>query len=300
MPLLVHSAGTQSLLVDLGRPGWRSLGVPLGGAADRTAFALGNALVGNESKAVALEFALAGPTLEATAEHGCVIFGAGFQAHINDRLQPVGKTFTLRLGQVLTIGTTETGLRGYLCVAGGFDVPEVLGSRSGLEPIRGGQQLDCRPSALLSRFWRPDDSPPDEPRLLRVLPGTHIEQFDKARWIGQEYTVAPDSNRMGLRLQGEPLTRPEGELVSAPVTPGTVQVTNDGQTIVLGVDAQTIGGYPRLAHVIAADVDKLAQLRPGERIRFEFITVEQAATLFRAKQVWLKRTALRLRSSLLR
>jgi antagonist of KipI len=300
MALIVHAAGTQSLLVDFGRPGWRGLGVPLGGAADRTGLAIANALVGNEADAVGLEFALAGPTLESTAEHAGVVYGAGFHVHIDDRPQPLGKTFTLRPGQVLTIGATEIGLRGYLAIASGFDAPVVLGSRSSLFPAARGDELRCSTCKMLSRFWQPDDRPTDDRHLLHVVEGTHTGQFDRQRWVSQTFIVSPDSNRMGLRLQSDALPRPTQELLSAPVTPGTVQVTNDGQTIVLGVDAQTIGGYPRIAHVISADLDKLGQLRPGAKVRFHWVDLDTATRLFHEKSEWLRRTTLRLRSSLLR
>src|SRR5207253_161363 len=110
----------------------------------------------------------------------------------------------------------------------------------------------------------------------------------------QEFTISSDSNRMGLRLQGEPLTLPDRELVSEPVAPGAVQVTRDGQCIVLGVDGQTIGGYPKIAHVIDADLDRLGQVRPGDHVRF--VRVEQAAAvaLFREQQGRLRQWMLRL------
>ena len=105
----------------------------------------------------------------------------------------------------------------------------------------------------------------DGPVTLRALPGPQADWFDLPEFFGPSFTVNPASNRMGLRLQGEPLQRKPGELVSEPVGPGAVQVVNDGQCIVLGVDGQTIGGYPKVAHVIAADLDRLGQLRPGKK-----------------------------------
>jgi antagonist of KipI len=298
MSFLVHSPGTQSWLVDFGRPRWRSLGVPVGGAADRTSLALGNALLGNAPDVAALEFALAGPTLEATAEHGCVVLGAPFQVHLDERPQPIGTTFTIRPGQVLTISTTASGLRGYLCVVGGFESREILGSRSALEPVKAGHELVCSPSRIRRRFWKPDDVPAREPNLLHVLEGTHASNFAKDQWVSQEYAVGPDSNRMGLRLESQPLEPPNAELLSAPVCPGTIQVTNDGQTIVLGVDAQTIGGYPRLAHVISADLDKLGQLTAGDKVRFEWVDLLTAQRRRREHETWLHDAVLRLQSSL--
>ena len=146
MSLRVAAPGLLSLLVDGGRTNWRSLGVPLGGAADRAAFALGNALVGNAPDALALEITLAGPTLEAIHPTACVVFGAAFALAVNGEARTAGTTFTLHPGDVLTIGGTATGVRGYVCVAGGFDAPTILGSRSALDPIRKGDVLTCESS----------------------------------------------------------------------------------------------------------------------------------------------------------
>src|SRR5207237_7441094 len=123
-----------------------------------------------------------------------------------------------------------------------------------------------------------------EPRRLRYLPGAQASWFAEDALAGKSFLVSPASNRMGLRLQGEPLAGTGREMVSEPVCPGTVQVTRDGQCIVLGVDGQTIGGYPKIAQVIQADLDRLAQLRPGSPVRFEGVTQEEARTLFFAKE----------------
>ena len=136
MSLRVRDTGLLSLLVDRGRSRTRHLGVPLGGAADRAALALGNALVGNEPGAVALEVTLSGPMVEALHSTACVVFGATFLSTINNQPIAPGTTFTLRSGDVLRVGGAVVGARGYLCVAGGFAAPEVLGSRSALEPVR--------------------------------------------------------------------------------------------------------------------------------------------------------------------
>jgi antagonist of KipI len=298
MALRVHSPGTYSLLVDRGRPACRALGVPVGGAADRAAFALANALVGNPPEAAALEITLAGPTLEATARHGAVVWGAAFGLYLNDRPWPVGHTFTLRPGDVLTVTTAAQGLRAYLAVRGGFAAPAVLGSRSAFAPLKAGTELACPPSTLPVRYANLTP-PPDEPGTLRVLPGSHRDLFPgAAAFTAEPYRVGPRSDRMGLRLVGPALSRPAGELLSAPVCPGTVQVTNDGLPLVLGVDAQTIGGYPRLAHVIAADLDRLAQLAPGAELRFRWADAAEARRRWDERQTWLRGWLLRLRASL--
>src|SRR4051812_26159957 len=156
MSLLVVSPGLQSLVVDFGRPASRSLGVPVGGAADRVALALGNALVGNSPMTPALEIALRGPTLRADSDTAAVVFGAPFDLQSPHPNLLAGKTFTLRAGDVLRILGTPRGLRAYLCVPGGFAAPVILGSRSTLEPLRAGDELRCSPSALPARHLAAD------------------------------------------------------------------------------------------------------------------------------------------------
>jgi biotin-dependent carboxylase-like uncharacterized protein len=295
MSLRVLDPGLLSLLVDAGRPRWRSLGVPLGGASDRAALALGNALVGNAPDALALEVTLRGPTLEALDPAACVVFGAAFTLTANGRPVPAGTTFTLNRGDVLKVGGTAIGVRGYLCVAGGFDAPEVLGSRSGLEPVRGGDVLACRPSRTAPRAL--PFAALDPPPALRVLDGPQRDWFAGDTFFEQAYAVSPASNRMGVRLAGEPLTRTPGELASEAVAPGAVQVTNDGLPVVLGVDGQTIGGYPKVAHVVRADLDALAQLRPGGAVRFARVTPDEAEAAARTRAATLDYWLTKLRTA---
>jgi 5-oxoprolinase (ATP-hydrolysing) subunit C len=296
MSLTVLDPGLASRIVDLGRPRTRSLGVPVGGAADRRSFMLGNALIGNPPDAAALEFALKGPRLRADADAGCVLFGAPFDAFRGDERIEVGRSFTLRAGEELRIGGTSRGARAYLCVCGGFDVPTILASRSAFEPLRRDEVLACNASAIHRRSC--PEAHLSHSGIIAVLPSLQAPWFDKAEFYEQTYTVTPASNRMGLRLHGKPLTMPKREMISEPVCPGAVQVTNDGQCIILGVDGQTIGGYPKIAQVIQADLDILGQLRPGQEIRFTQISMDEAVTRDRAAQAELRHWTLRLQLSL--
>lgn len=294
MSLAVLQPGWASRVVDSGRPGARHLGVPVGGAADRTALALGNALVGNGPDAAALEVCLSGPHLRANADIACVVYGAPFTL---TGPWTVGKTFTLRTGDELQVGGTPQGMRAYLCVRGGLQTPVVLGSRSGLTALQRGEILPCPRATTPARFVphiRPRFA---DPQTLCVLPGLQATWFRDEEFYRQEFTVTSASDRMGLRLQGEPLTMPREELVSEPVAPGAVQVTRDGQCIVLGVDGQTIGGYPKIAHVIDADRDWLGQLRPGQRVRFVRVTMAEAVTRWREERERLRRWVMRLRAA---
>ena len=266
MTLRVLEPGLCTLVVDFGRPGYRSLGVPVGGAADRASLALGNALVGNSPAAAALEICLDGPTLQAEAPLACVVYGARFlvtritaasQEKPGFRDIAPGRTFTLAAGDQLHIGGTTAGMRAYVCVQGGLQVPKVLESSSGLEPVRAGTSLTCRPGKIHSRFLpafvpgtsplfpaatergrgegdrrslagdlcAPFALPPPVTWPLRVIDGLQMSWFEETEFFGQEMTVTSASNRMGLRLQGRPLTWPGRELLSEPVCPGAVQVT---------------------------------------------------------------------------
>jgi len=286
--------GLHTMVVDQGRPDFRRLGVPMGGAADRFSLALGNSLVGNQLDAAALEITLAGPTVEAQDDLACVIFGSPFSLSSNRQELVVGKTFALEAGERLQIGGTPIGARGYLCVRGGFQTQLVLGSRSGLTPLPPGAELPCLTGANSIRFLNHSFTWNQDPKTLRVISGLQADWFDLGQFLGGTYEISPVSNRMGIRLKGQPLPIPKRELVSEAVGPGSVQVTRDGQCIILGVDGQTIGGYPKIAQVISADIDKLGQLRPGDSIRFLHITIREAENLFRQKQAELDEWVTRL------
>ena len=287
----VESPGLYPLPVDLGRPGRRALGVPAGGAADRTAHALANALVGNRPDAVTLEVTLAGPTLTADAPTACVLFGAPFELAAAGRALAAGTTFTLLAGETLRILGTPAGVRGYLAVRGGFRVAP--------EPLRAGDVLACDPSTTAGRALPFVALHPPGDAVLRVLAGAQADWFEPGALEAGRFTVAAASNRMGVRLLGDPLprvaSRRAAEMASEPVAAGAVQVANDGLPVVLGVDGQTIGGYPRPGHVIRADLDRLAQLRPGDGVAFRAVTVAEAEQAARAASAtladWCRRLA---------
>jgi 5-oxoprolinase (ATP-hydrolysing) subunit C len=306
MSLVVLEPGLESRIVDLGRPRTRSLGVPVGGAADRRSLVLGNALVGNPPDAAALEITLKGPSLRAEYDVGCVVYGLlgpDLSIHRDADSIAIGHTFTLRAGAELRIGGASSGARAYLCVRGGFLVPTILESRSALQPIKKGETLPCAESTIHTRFWSRLEEQEwlagwfDWPGLA-VVPGLQASWFDEIEFYHQKFIVTPTSNRMGLRLQGKALTMPDRELISEAVCPGTVQVTRDGQCIILGVDGQTIGGYPKIAQVIQADLDTLGQLRPGQAIKFRKVTLEEAIERDREAQAKLREWTMRLQLSL--
>jgi antagonist of KipI len=198
----------------------------------------------------------------------------------------------------LRLGPARSGCRGYLAIAGGIDIAPVLGSRStyvraalgGLE----GRRLvdgDVLPVPAVRRnfrdHWRIDERIlPRYSRsaVVRIVPGVDAHQFDEG-WTNGPFNVSAQSDRMGVRMTGAPLRRiVEADLISGAVAPGTMQVPPDGQPIVLLADAQTIGGYPQVAHVIAVDLPVMAQLRPGDEVRFVGVSLEDAGELIAAQE----------------
>lgn len=297
MAITVRRSGELTTVQDLGRPGRRAAGVPVGGAMDPWALRLANLLVGNHEDAAALELTLVGPELEFTAD--AVVAQTGAASVAPDGLEP-WRPHRVRAGTRIRFGRLQGGCRAYLAVAGGIDVPVVLGGRgTDLRAGWGGWQGralregDVLPLAAAVAgppvgAWRVDPRilPPycQRPAALRFLPGAQADAFP-SDWWQTPYTVRAQSDRMGLRLAGVPLPRSvAADLESMATAPGTVQVPPDGQPIVLGADAQTIGGYPQLAHVIAADLPLLGQLGPNEAVRFVPTTLEEAHASLLARE----------------
>ena len=288
----VINAGMLTTVQDLGRVGYRAAGVPLSGAMDAVALRLANLLVGNAEDAAGLEFTLIGPEIEFRTDTLIALTGAKFPGC------PAARVVRVVAGQRIKFGAATKGCRGYLAIAGGVSVPPVLGSRStfaraalgGIEgralragdsvPINAVQRSVADHWWLDERFFPSYSSAP----TVRVVAGAHGMAYGD-EWLNSEYSVTPQSDRMGLRLNGPALARGGGgDLRSSAVTPGTIQLPPDGQPIVLMADAQTIGGYPQLAHAIDVDLPLLAQLRPGDRVRFQRVPLAEAHQLMSARE----------------
>jgi 5-oxoprolinase (ATP-hydrolysing) subunit C len=285
MSLLVIDPGLSTTVQDTGRPGYREWGVPPGGAFDRGSAALANALLGNSQACAVLEFTLIGGTFEASSSLALALAGAPMMAAVIARtgqIRPLKPplSFTLRTGERLAVGHALEGVRAYLAVHGGWQTPLVLGSRSREDRMQIGEILPAEWSATPTR--RPVEptwhSPVIEP--FRIIPARdslgHPDLLSEKFWSSRRYQVDSQSNRMGIRLQGEPLDlNAVPDPLSMPVAPGALQVAG-GQLIVLGIACGTMGGYPRIAHVISADLDRLGQLRPGDSIQFRVVTLDEA------------------------
>lgn len=290
MSLKVIDPGFWTTLQDAGRMGYREWGVPKGGAFDRGSADLANALVGNGPDAAVLELTLRGGTFEARESLGMALAGAPIEAAVRNpaghlRQLRSSSSFSIRAGDRLVLGRMTQGARAYLAVKHGFQTPLALGSRSTEEPLRQGDILPARSSTHPSRFlvepaW---NDPPA--RAIRIIAGPDASLLtDPDFWRHASFRVGSRSNRMGLRLEGPPLAiESDPDRLSAPVAPGAIQVAG-GQLIVLGVACGTMGGYPHVAHVISADLDRLGQLRPGDIVHFEPVSLPQARDLDRSRR----------------
>jgi biotin-dependent carboxylase-like uncharacterized protein len=291
----VLRAGQCDLVMDLGRPGRGAVGVPAGGAADPAALAAANRLVGNDDNGAGLEITLSGPSLRFPAGGVVALTGARFVATRSSG-GPVlwNETLVLAAGETLTLAAgAESGSRCWLALRGGLVVPQVMHSRSTFlpgafgghlgRPLRAGDVLALGRLVGAMRLRRAQPPPASERAApLRAVAGPQAGQFDDAglaAFFGGVFRVAAASDRRGLRLSGPAVARARLELPSQGVLPGAVQVPPDGQPIILGWDGPVTGGYPVIAGVISADWPRLAQLRPGDEVRFATIEVDAARAL---------------------
>jgi biotin-dependent carboxylase-like uncharacterized protein len=270
---------------DLGRPGFAHLGISASGAADALSLRAGNLLACNPEGAAALEMTLAGGTFE--FESGAVVALAGAEFDVS---VPMWRTVEIAAGGQIRCGRAKAGARCYLCVRGGIDVPPVLGSASthlltGLGGFEGRALKRGDVLKIGAGRGRASQRGLDAPLMnptLRVTWGPGAEELCRAAW-----QVREESDRMGLRLRGPALERHTGHMLTEGVPLGAVQVPPDGQPIILFVEHQTTGGYPRIANVISADFHTLGQLRPRAEVRFELVPMDTALALLRAQEEWL-------------
>jgi len=286
----VLAPGLLTTVQDLGREGYGAMGVSASGAADALALRIGNKLLGNPEDAPALEMTLLGGAFQFSGETWVAISGSDFGATLDGQSFATHTVFKVQPRQTLQFGPTKTGARAYLCIRGGLDVPKVLGSRSthllsGLggwqgRALRKGDTLPigsdsmCGTSADRSAVWKELEFNRD---TIRVTKGPQWESFSEStrkQFFAQSYVITEETNRMGIRLRGtqHQLAGTE-DMITEGVSLGAIQVTPSGQPIILFVEQQTTGGYPKIANVISADLSSVGQLRPRDEIRFELVSM---------------------------
>jgi antagonist of KipI len=296
----VQNPGLFTTVQDLGRKGFGPLGVSSSGAADPISLRLGNLLVGNPEDAAALEMTLLGGVFLFPEGAVLALSGSDFGATLDNLPIDSWLSFEARRGQTLRLGPTRSGARSYLCVQGGIAVKPFLGSSSthilsglgGFEgrPLRKGDVV-CIGSA--SQPYRRRRVAPHilsrlSPRkILRCTPGPQSERFPESAqrlFYDSIYFVSEESDRMGLRLEGPALPESSGDMITEGVSLGAIQVPRGGLPIILFVDQQTTGGYPKIANVISADMPSVGQLRPRDEIHFEHVDFEVARSLLQERE----------------
>lgn len=322
----VIRAGVLTTIQDLGRTGHRRSGVCTGGALDTLALEVANRLVGNPPGAAGLELTLGPVVLRFTRAARVAITGADFHATLDDTPVYAWRSLPVEAGQTLTLRAPTIGMRAYIAIAGGIDVMPMLGSRStdlsarfgglGGRALKDGDRLPVGPVQAAARggAFAPGApafgvKPPSwcglvhvEPAAhhragpmalaVRVIPGPEYASFSKAAHAAfwkEDWSITPNSNRMGYRLAGPVLEREKSsDLLSHAVLPGTIQVPPSGQPIILMGDAQTTGGYPKIGSVISADLWLLAQARLNQRVRFVQSSLEDARAALREVTKYLR------------
>ncbi|MEB9738228.1 MULTISPECIES: biotin-dependent carboxyltransferase family protein [Bacillus cereus group] len=316
MDVEVLHVGMFTTVQDLGRSYYQQFGVPVGGAMDKNALRLINMLVGNEENEAGLEMTILGPKLLIKKTTLLAIGGVDMEPLLNGERIPLWRPILAEEGSMLCFGKVKSGCRAYVTFAGGIHIEGTMGSKStyiraaigGIE----GRMLkkgDCFQigtySEMANRFIQ--DLQKDEriktkwvisnsvlPKYkkhpkLRVIADFEYDQFteeSRKAFFTKEYKVSNYADRMGYRVEGEVLNRiEEKEILSSPVTFGTIQVPNGGQPIILMADRQTTGGYPRMGNIISVDLPLLAQLKPGDYVSFEKITLEEAEQLYIEQEV---------------
>jgi len=323
MKLFVRSAGFLVSVQDLGRPGYRQSGISIGGALNLHALRVANALVGNDDLFAGLEATLGNLRLRFDDRRVVAWCGGEFTVRIGNDNLPPGHAGVVAEGEELTMAAPNAGARAWLAISGGIDVPLVLGSRStdlrgqfgGYEgrALRDGDVIPLGTTSRLKerRFtnrrtdksgdfeiaapWISEWSAPTTwtattrgDRVLRIVRGANWDRFTSEAQMSlltTPFTVMPDSDRMAARLEGPALPRLDSsDLLSEAVVPGTLQVPPNGKPILLLGDCQTIGGYPKIAHVITVDLPIAAQLWPGNFVRFHEVSLAEAQDLLRERE----------------
>jgi biotin-dependent carboxylase-like uncharacterized protein len=304
--LRVIDPGVAATLQDCGREGYQRFGVPVSGALDSVSLAIANILAGNAPQEAALEVLASGLSMLVCAD-SIALAAAGmagpFALEMTQgvlRIPPL-QSVIARRGDIIRFPPPKGGAVFYVAAAGGFGVPSVFGSAStyrraalgGFEgrALRAGDELPLRPGSAPAREAFSLDVRLSVPHVLRVMRGPNAGSFAPCAFetlLASAYTIAPASDRMGLRMQGPPLERAiEGEAPSQGTTAGGLQVPSDGQPILLLADRQTTGGYPRIATVIGADIAAAGRLAAGMSVRFQEVGRDEAVRLLKAQRDWL-------------
>ena len=313
--IAVLKPGLLTTVQDLGRPGYQQYGIVVGGALDAFAARTANLIVGNDDNAAVIEMAQTGPELRFEHEALVAWCGADFDARLGGEPLPPNRAVRVAAGETIGFAVARSGLRAWFAIAGGVDVPLVMGSRSTYRragigghqgrPLMAADTLPLGPPSdwakqilaslragnIRATAWtvRPDTMGRPAPAgVVRVLRGPEWEWFTveaQLAFFRTDWRATREADRMGVRLDGPELTlEAPREMISSAVNAGIVQVPPAGKPIVLLPSRQSVGGYPRLAAVAAVDLRRITQLRPGDTVRFDEITFAMAHELYLARE----------------
>lgn len=306
LKMKITAPGALTTVQDAGRTGYMSKGISPGGAMDVFSMKIANILVGNSPCDGVLEMTLTGVTAEFSSTEVIAVTGADMQPEINGKKIKMYASYEVSPGDVLKLGSAQSGMRAYLAVSGGFDIPPVMGSMStnlkcafggyNGRALKRGDEIPLRQSVGLTlvgkRHAEGEARSYDDSITLRVIPGPQDDLFTEkglSTFFSSEYTVSSKSDRMGVRLDGEKAESKNGvDIISDGIALGSVQIPSAGTPIIMTADRQTTGGYAKIATVIGADMYKIAQARPGTRVRFEKTDFKTAVKLKRKEERRLK------------
>lgn len=288
----VISPGLFTTIQDLGRFGFEHQGVPTSGAMDEFAFRISNILLGNPENTPALEITMLGPQLEALNDTCISVTGAEIPVYLNGNLVHGWAVIPVRKGDMISFGQLKSGCRAYLAVKGGFEGDFKMGSystytRGNIGGYMGRRLLKddilkAKETNTKCKFVKVrDEYIPKYPSSLeiRVILGPQDDYFEKEKidkFLNSEYTISKDSDRMGFRLEGPEIKAKKHDIITDGLIPGAIQIPANGKPIVMHKDAQTTGGYAKIATCISADLSLLSQLKPGDRVKFKAVTIEEA------------------------
>ncbi|MDW8565155.1 5-oxoprolinase subunit C family protein [Staphylococcus shinii] len=297
MSIKILTPGLFSTVQDLGRVGYQDQGFSTAGALDTYALRIGYTLIGNEGPAI--EFTIIGPTIQFLNDNTFVLTGGHFEATLNDQAISHQTVIFVEKDDELKIGSVVDGARGYILFGNPLEIPKVANSysthtRSKIggyhgRALKSSDVITCQQNKMYTErigLSCPVDTLNQE--LIHIIEGPQIERFSdeaKQKLVNENFEISEKSDRMGFRLQGENIAPIESaDIISEPLALGSIQVPNDGNPIILLNDKQTVGGYTKIATVCAADLPILAQKKPNETIKFEWITVEAATEKLKQKE----------------
>jgi biotin-dependent carboxylase-like uncharacterized protein len=295
--IVIKTCGALTTLQDAGRKGYQRYGLSNAGAMDRTALTIANTLVGNKPDEAAIEFAVfGGELLIESGEARIAMAGADCPLDIDGEPVPALTSRRVAAGSTIRIGAARAGVFAYLAVGGSFDVAPMLGSISvhlrtgvgGLDgtPLKAGDVLPLRAHQVEGPDLELAANPGPPPGPIRIVLGPQDDLFSRAgieTLLSSEYQITAEADRMGYRLSGPTIAHADGfNIVSDGIVTGSVQVPGTGVPIVLLADRQTTGGYPKIATIVRADLARFVQLRPGSKVRFAAVTLQEAVALARS------------------